>query len=167
MYMPGDYCCVDITTGNIAGRIMDSAIRRFTNSQYNHAFIIVSEDGDIVEAQPRGAALGNISRYDGERKIFSATNLTGEQREKIVETAISCVGIPYGFLDIAYLGLASAGINWNWLLNQVLREDRMICSQLVAYCGASALADSWLCGKAHPQLVKPSDLSSLAFAETL
>lgn len=150
---------MDIIRGSLPARLMGSAIRFATHSIYTHAFIITSEDGEIMEARPEGAAKSHISEYRGMPMFFSTTDLTHQQRSGIVKTALSLEGTPYGFLDIGYLGLATTGIEWNWLLNEVLREDHMICSQLVAYCGIQHGVRQWICGRAHEQLVTPADLS--------
>lgn len=159
LYIPGDYVCVDIIRGGLPARLMGSAIRYATHSKYTHAFIITTEDGEIIEARPEGAAKNHISEYKNMPMFFSTTDLTHQQREGIVSTALSLVGTPYGFLDIGYIGLATAGIEWEWLLDEVKREDRMICSQLVAHCGISHGVRQWLCGKSCDQLVTPADLA--------
>jgi len=164
-YNPGDYCCVDERKDkSFFGGFIDKEIRIFTGSVYSHCFIVVSEDGDIVEAEPFGARLANLSEYAGEHLLFSNTNLSQGQRQKIVESARSYIGVPYNFLDIAYLGLALKGIKWSWMLSEVEEQKRMICSQLVAQCGWNATVPEWLCGQPHPQLVTPGMLASLAMS---
>lgn len=161
-YRPGDYCCVDIPGKFPFSWFTGFAIRHFTHSDFDHVFVITSEDGEIVEARPSGAQISNISEYDGLELQFSTTDLTDEQRANIVEHAYSYVGTPYGFLDIAYLGLYLNHIQPEWLFNKVVSEHRMICSQLVATAGVKSGVKSWLCGKSHEQLVTPADLGNLA-----
>lgn len=165
LYIPGDYCCVyERSSKSIFGKILNEEIRSFTKSNFSHCFIVVSEHGDIVEAEPSGARFANISEYAGDQLVFSSTRLTPVQRDKIVESARSYIGVPYGFLDIAYLGLALKGVQWNWMLNEVLEQKHMICSQLVAQCGWNAGVPEWLCGQTHPQLVTPGMLANLALS---
>lgn len=162
-YVPGDYCCVyERKDKSFAGKIINAEIRAFTKSNFSHCFIIVDENGGIVEAEPFGARLANISEYDGDQLVFSNTPLTLQQRDIIVDSAMGYVGTPYNFLDIAYLGLALKGIQWNWMLSEVLESKHMICSQLVAQCGYNAGVHQWLCGQVHPQLVTPGMLARLA-----
>lgn len=163
LYTPGDYCCVyERKNKSFFGRIINEEIRAFTKSNFSHCFIIVSEDGDIVEAEPFGARLANISEYAGDQLVFSNTSLSLQQRDLIMESARSYIGVPYNFLDIAYLGLALKGVQWNWMLSEVLESKHMICSQLVAQCGFDAGVHQWLCGQTHPQLVTPGMLARLA-----
>ena len=165
-YRPGDYACVDTIYPfwQLQDFIPSKAIQLFTHSKYCHTFVIVSEDGDIVEARPKGAAKSHISEYGNDPIIYSSTILTDEQRKDIVSNSLSYIGTPYGFLDIAYLGLYTQGIHWNWLLQRVLNQHRMICSQLVATAGLNARTPvtEWLCGRPDPQLVTPGDLALLA-----
>lgn len=163
-YNPGDYVCVDKRHGRhgFMQSFIAAAIRFFTKSAYSHVFIVVSEDGHIVEAEASGARLTHIEEYGSDNLLFSNTNLTQQQRDIIVKSARSYVGTPYNFLDIVYLGLELRGIKWGWLLDEVLESKHMICSQLVAQCGYNAGVKSWLCGQQDPQQVTPGMLATLA-----
>lgn len=163
-YTPGDYVCVDKRFGKhgFMQSFIAASIRFFTKSDYSHAFIIVSEDGHIVEAEASGARRTHIEEYGTDNLLFSTTNLTQNQRDEIVKSALSYVGTPYNFLDIIYLGLACRGIKFPWLLSEVLESKHMICSQLVAQCGYNAGVTSWLCGQSDPQMVTPGMLATLA-----
>lgn len=165
MYTPGDYICVDINSHSPGAWLADHAIKWFTHSNFCHAFIYAGKDGTIVESTPReGVHECNISEYEGMTMIGSKTDLTDEQRTKIIENAYSYVGRDgYGFLDIGYLALYTNGVSWPWLEGEVLDEkSRTICSQLVAMCGLDIPDQPWLCGKPHPNLVTPADLANLA-----
>lgn len=135
------------------------AVRIFTVSPYDHAFIYIGE-GKIVEAQPRGAKISNLSKYDGCEMVWSNDDLTDSQRIIISSKAKSLVGTPYGFLDLVYLGLATLNIRFKWILDRVERENRLICSQLVAVCGKTAKEDLWQCGEPNACLVRPVDLAN-------
>jgi hypothetical protein len=157
----GGYGCVDIRGGSLGSAFMGSAIRLFTHSAYDHAFIILdAQAGTILEAQPEGSHIGNLSQYEGLEMIFSPDSVLGGNVGKLAMAAEPFTGIPYGFLDIVYLGL-SLGVHWRpqWLLDRVLKSKDMICSQLVAQFGVKYGANSWKCGQADPQLVTPGMLA--------
>ena len=154
----GGYGCVD-TRGFIG-----EEIRIFTRSHYSHSFMILNAaEGTILEAQPKGSKISNIHEYDGLDMIFSTDAVLGGNVTALMQAAQMFTGIPYGFLDIAYLGLELAtGWQWKWLLDRVLSEDRMICSQLVAAFGVKYMANSWKCGQEYAQLVTPGMLATRA-----
>jgi len=166
-YNVGDYVCVNIKGHTPWGWFIAQAIKHFTHSEYDHAFVIVGADGTIVEAKPTGAEVSNITEYAGMDMKFYTYPIPGKMRKAIADNARGFVGVKYGFLDIVYLGLTANGLKFKWLLKKVLREDRMICSQLVATSGVKAGTRLWLCGKADPQLVTPADLAKLADQYTL
>jgi len=162
---PGDYACVQIPWVKFRGmrvpNLIGYAIRLFTWSKYDHAIVYLG-NGLIAEAQPKGARISFLNEYDGDAIVWSHDALTAEQREEIIAVAqaYAIAKVPYGFLDIAYLGLARIGFKPAWLLRYVEDERRLICSQLVALCGQRAGVDSWLCGQPNACLVKPSDLAN-------
>jgi hypothetical protein len=141
-------------------------IRIGTRSRYDHAFIYIG-NGKIIEAQPQGAVISDLSKYKSDAIIWSNDKLPPATQLKIINLAYSKVGTPYGFLDIIYLALAIVGIKNKWLLARVEREDRLICSQLVALCGEGAGAVSWLCGKPNACLVTPANLAMRAKISSL
>ena len=166
---PGDYACVSIPwlKKRIFGHtipvpnVIGYLIRLATWSRYDHSFIYVGS-GKIVEAQPQGAVLSDLDKYTRDALIWSADNISPAQRKKIVNWALTLRGTPYGYLDIVYLGLATLGLKFNWILRRVEREDRLICSQLVAVSGENAKVDAWLCGKKNACLVTPANLATHA-----
>lgn len=177
--LPGDYCCVQIAwTHNLFGwhlpfgmkipNFTGLAIRFFTWSRYDHAFVYLG-DGDIFEAQPKGAKVSRLSNYDGKPQCWSATELTPDQRIQIPVRARTLVGTPYGFWDIVLLGPLQLGIPLRWmppvLVRKVLSSKSMICSQVVAWLGQHTGVASWMCGQADAQLVTPGDLATLAEAQ--
>ncbi|HJQ00105.1 MAG TPA: hypothetical protein VJ851_00765 [Jatrophihabitans sp.] len=133
-------------------------IRFGTRSKVNHAFVYVG-DGMIVEAQPGGAVQSPGWRYS-RITAWSNLNLTDAERADIVRWAKAQIGVPYGWPDIAALGLACEGIRSGWVAKRIEREDRLICSQLVdkAYvlAGVHLFEDGRLPGQ-----VTPGDLYDL------
>jgi hypothetical protein len=162
----GNYACVSITKTphRVLGvtvpfpNLLGYAIMLQTWSRYCHCFVYVG-DGLIVEAQPGGAAVSPLAKYDGFPLVWSTDRLTVEQRRAIIEAARTCVGKPYGFLDIFAQALVNFGFKNRWLWRQVEREDRLICSQLVSYCGWMASYPAWLCGWDNPAQVTPAQLA--------
>jgi hypothetical protein len=156
---PGGYGCVDTGSGFFPG-----AIKLLTRSAYDHAFVVLDDDGTILEAEPNGARIGHLSEYARREMIFSVDTVVGGQVSlaDAITFAETLVGVPYGFSDILYLGMElTVGPEraTRWLLNQVLDEHTMICSQLVAHFGAHFMAD-WNCGQKYDQLVTPGMLAS-------
>lgn len=160
---PGCYGVVDISSW------FGWCIRKLTRSRYDHAFIYLgTSERLILEARPTGSAIGMLDEYKGLPMQFSepAPGYTDADGADPFKTEQKWLGIPYGFDDIAYLGLAySLGWHSDWLLDKVKREDRMICSQLVADWGAAHSAN-WSCGQPSPQLVTPGLLDSRLAPET-
>lgn len=133
-------------------------IQLFTRSRWNHAAIYIG-DGRIVEAEPTGVRITNLHEaYTDDQWIVSGKTLTSWQRNKIVTWAKSKEGTPYGWLDIAALGLLSLGIRWKWLDRFAADQSRLVCSQLVSYAYFNAGIpltndDAWT--------VTPGDLEEL------
>jgi hypothetical protein len=154
---PGGYGCVRLTD------FFGTAIRVLTKSNYSHSFITLG-GSLIAEARPHGFAIGDISEYQGKTMVFdNSDQLTDVQRVGICATArtLADAHIGYGFLDIAWLGLHYAGgINWNWLMEKVEDDSRMICSQAVAFCGKENGVNEWLCGQPNAQEVVPGMLAA-------
>lgn len=163
---PGDYGCVSMpfVEKRIFGRVVPFPnlygllIQLGTWSRYSHSFIYVGE-GAIIESQANGADISPLIKYDSDKVVWSKDKMTLLQRRAVVNHARSLLGTPYGFLDIVYLGLAILGLRLPFILRRVERQDRLICSQLVAVCGVAAGQYDWLCKKSHPCLVTPADLA--------
>lgn len=161
----GSYGCVYIPWLNytVFGRklrlpnLMGWLIGLGTWSRYSHAFVYVG-DGRVVEARPNGAAVALLSEYTPGHILWSDDVLSVAQKQSVVLNAMSCVGKPYGFLDIIAITLHTMHVPSRWVLRRVLREDRMICSQLVAYSGGKAGLD-WRCKRDYDQQVTPADLA--------
>lgn len=132
-------------------------IRHLTHSRWAHAFIVLdAAAGTILEAKPSGSAIGNLSEYAGFATLFSEPAPQARPPADLIAAAQETwTGIPYGFTDIADLGLwYSFHIRPRWLTDLVLDERRMICSQLAAEWGSCYGAD-WNCGQPDPQFVTP------------
>jgi hypothetical protein len=85
----------------------------------------------VVEAQPGGAVTASLGDRPGVIYSTGTIDLHDSDRTIICRAAKALVGTPYGWLDIASIGLLQYGISFPALRAQVQRQDRLICSQLV------------------------------------
>ena len=138
-------------------------IRAITKSAVNHAFIYIGA-GQIVEANPSGAAIGSVGEYP--IITWSRMPLTTQQQHAIVNAARSLVGTPYSWVDDACIGLADL-FGWHVpepVRKRLNRRDRLQCAQLVdrAYtmAGVHLFTDGRIEGS-----VAPSDLLDLIVAQ--
>lgn len=149
----GDYMVT--ATGGWVGRM----IRKITRSPVNHAAVYVGL-GFLVEAQPGGARLGNVTDYP--HAIWSTIHLGDIQRHNIAHDALTLVGTPYNFVDIAAQALVRV-FGWNapkWALRRLSSPKRLQCAQLVDL--AYERAGVRLFPDGRPEgLVAPSDLYDL------
>jgi len=136
-------------TGGFAGFL----IRLGTFSRWNHA-AVVTDDVGIIEATPQGVMPGWVGEYP--KRAVSRATLTPLQREAIVAYCRGKQGVGYGWFDIAALALVAVGVRPRWLDDYARRDDRLVCSQLVAY--AYDAAGIRLGGK-DPWTVTPGDLA--------
>ena len=118
---PGDFGVV-ATTGFVAW-----AIRVLTRSPYNHAYGYIG-NGMIVEAQPHGAKISPLAKYDGRPQLRSQLALDPLRQIRVVKAYKDQVGIEYGFLDVAAIGLSTIGI----VTSKLTDDDSLFCSQLIA-----------------------------------
>lgn len=124
--MPGEFGVVR-TTG-----WFPQLIRLFTQSQVNHAFIVLEDGHSIVEAQRVGAVISDLSKWEtGHLVVYSRIHDTPITAAEVCKEARALVGTPYNFLDLVALALLLVGRRWTWLLDRAKRPDRLICSQLV------------------------------------
>lgn len=137
---PGDYGLV-----HGSGFLM-ALVRWGTRSEYGHARLCVGYGpGDtiaIVEAQPPGAVTRVLSAWETQVTAWFTVDPTNTQRIAIANNGRDLVGIGYGWTDIAALAAWHVlGLRWRWLDRRINREDRLICSQLVALAYARAGID--------------------------
>lgn len=100
---------------------------------YEHAFTYLG-DGKLIEAQPGGAQIDDLSKYDGREILWSTglVELSQPQRDSIVEDAMKLVGTPYSFLDYLAIFLYRIHIRHPFVAKRVIKSKHMICSQLSA-----------------------------------
>lgn len=158
---------------------------KWVDAPVNHAAVYVG-DGKIVEAKPHGAILSNWNTYGsdaewstggiGQRQLdgsLKRLTLTYAQRNEIAEHARALVGTPYNFLDLVAIGVGQKRIHLEefidpekplseqpWWVQRLVREDRLICSQLVDLSFERSAVQLLADGRV-PGLVSPNDLRGL------
>lgn len=153
-FRPGDIALVR-STGPVAW-----AIRLGTRSRYNHVRLITSPRGDTLEAVPRGAMHGHVQPGD----LVVRPPLTPVEVRRIPRAAQTLAGRPYGFLDVAALGLAQFGIMLPVVRRRIRNPKTLFCSQLVDYAWTLAGFHAYTDNRV-PQDVSPGDLGDLAFRD--
>jgi uncharacterized protein YycO len=110
-------------------------VRLGTFSRFGHACVAVTDtDADgrltIVEAMPNGARRRTV---DHTEFLWSRCDLTAEQRTRIADDAIACVGIPYDLWAIWGFVVRF----WGAKLRKQSADHadaKMICSELATWC---------------------------------
>jgi hypothetical protein len=148
---PGDYFVVK--TNGWAGAL----IRLGTFSDWNHAGIYIGE-GQVIEATPKGVKINYLNEYNGQPLAWNRhEGLTKEQRDEILKRAMGFLNLKYGFWSIIVIGLESVGFKiLPPFLRKAEKENRVICSQLVAW--SYSIGGVKVSHKKHA-LVTPKDLA--------
>ena len=157
----------------LTGSLASNAIQWATSSPFNHAGLCV-DARTVIEAQPGGARRSPIDGYLGANTVWSTGYaLTAAQRTAIVAAAVTLLGTPYGWGDIAAIALAQQRLGrfhridalipygrQPWWVRRLARPDRLICSQLVDL--AHLLGGVHLFADGRPSgLCSPGDLGRL------
>lgn len=150
-------------------------------SRYEHCGLILDSDGTVLEAEPGGARIANLSEYAGRpllvsdgpvqqfiaahgsavRPGFSTSVVESAIRNTVVREARALIGVPYSGLDYAALAALHLHLPSKWIRQRVESSHHLICSALVdrAYMNAGiSLFDD---GR-HVGDVMPADLAALA-----
>lgn len=142
-------------------------------SRYAHAFLILDEQGTLLEAEPGGARLANIREYDGCGMLISdgpvqqwfasgiRYNDEAKIRTVIVTEAHELVGTRYSWLDYVAIGLLHLNLPSKALRRYVASTRHMQCAQLVDAIYASAGIQLFNDGR-QPGDVCPADLAAWA-----
>jgi hypothetical protein len=105
---------------------------------WEHAFISIG-GGLIVEAEPGGARVSNISEYSTVHWCHGLYDLgTPEQLNATEDAAKKYTGVPYSFLDYVALVDHRLHIPFPGLQGYIASTGHMICSQLVDQCYSDA-----------------------------
>lgn len=148
----GVYGCVK--TGGFVAWL----IRTVTRSWADHVFVSIG-NGQIVEAEPGGVRIRDVSEYAGCRIEYNTGEpLTDLQRAAVAEYAESKRGEPYAWTADAVDGLRCLGLRWQILAWFERARRSVMCSELAAQAGQYAGLD-WLCGQEDSACVTPADLA--------
>ncbi|ACU71769.1 hypothetical protein Caci_2860 [Catenulispora acidiphila DSM 44928] len=155
----GVYGCVK------TGGFVPFMIRALTKSWADHVFISIG-DGQIVEAEPGGVRIRDVSEYAGCRIEYNtAEPMTDMQRAAVAEYASSKRGEPYAWTADAVDGLRCLGLRWRILAWFERARRSVMCSELAVQAGQYAGLD-WSCGQGDPSCVTPAMLARRLDAQT-
>lgn len=153
MYEPqvGDIGLTQI--GGITGKLI--RLGQWLNgdgfADYEHAFVYVGA-GLVVEAQPGGAILAPLSKYDASRIVWHSA--PENERGLIHLAAVDMLGTPYSFLDYFAIGAVRLRLPSKRLRAYVASTRHLICSQLAdeAYrrAGVELFSDGRPTGQVTP-----------------
>ncbi len=133
-------------------------IRVAGRSWCNHVFVSIG-DGRIVEAEPGGVRIRDVSEYDGCRIEYNeAEPMTMAERAAVAEFAESKRGEAYAWAADAVDGLRCLGLRWRILARFGRARRSVMCSELAAQAGQHAGLD-WLCGQNDVACVTPAMLA--------
>jgi hypothetical protein len=126
-----------------------------TYTYYNHAGLFIDAKGAVVEAQPNGVMLRNISHYTQKQYTVVRIGAIADERdrEQMVSFARASVGERFGWVTMAStaLHLVTGG------RLAISLSGTTICSGLVARC----LERSSLVNLGDPAQMMPADLAKL------
>jgi len=155
-FVPGDFVLVS-TKGILAKFIRLGQFFRYHGkmkpfAHWNHAAMIVDEDGTIVEAVGRGVVVNNISDYKGVEYYYVSTKLNKQSRDQTVVACKSFIKDKYGFVTIISIALELlTGIKI-----QFNSSNSMICSAVVA----QSLWAGGIIFDRNPYQMMPADLAA-------
>lgn len=125
--LPGDVGCTQIE-GDV-GRLI--RLGQWLNgdgfADFEHVFISIG-NGQIVEAEPGGARVAELTEYD--QRTVAWLKCPTEHREAVAEAARSLVGTPYSFLDYLAIALHRLHIPAPGLRRFIASRKHDMCSAL-------------------------------------
>lgn len=110
-------------------------------ADFEHAFVFIG-DGRIVEAEPDGARIADLTEYTGKVvRVIPAPSAEIGAKVAQVAVAYATTKVPYSALDYGYIAirrrLKFLSFLLPWLKRLIATSNHMICSQL-----ADAAADN-------------------------
>ena len=153
---PGDFILVRGTSwrsriASCYGRVRARGPEERQCACWNHAAVVVSPGGVIVEAGTEGVVLQHLDKYRGEDYHYVAIRATPTQRWRAVRFARSRVGSRYGTLALG--GLAVSLLTRGHI--RLPESENELCGSLVA----RALACAGERFEMRPSDMLPGDLA--------
>jgi hypothetical protein len=155
-YVPGDFILVS-SKGFLAKCIRFGQFFRYHGkmkpfAHWNHAAMIIDEQGTIVEAMGRGVVENNIIDYKNVEYYYVTTKLNKQSRDQAVAACKSFLKDKYAWLTILSIALELAtGISL-----QFNSKNTMICSGVVA----QSLWAGGVIFDHNPYQMMPADLAA-------
>ena len=155
-FNPGDFILVS-TNGVLAKFIRFGQFIRYHGkmkpfSTWNHAAMIIDEEGTIIEAVGRGVRYAHIDEYKDVEYYLVNTKLNSQSRTQAVAACKSFIKDKYGWFTIASIAIELiTGIKLQFSLN-----NSMICSAVV---GQSLWAGGVIFDR-NPYQMMPADLAA-------
>jgi hypothetical protein len=155
-YVPGDFLLVS-TTGILAKFIRLGQFLRYHGamkpfSHWNHAAMVIDEEGNIIEAVGRGVVVSHISEYKDVEYYYVSTKLNKQSRDQVSAASKSFIKDKYGFVTIISIALELlTGIKI-----QFNSSNSMICSAVVA----QSLWAGGVIFDRNPYQMMPADLAA-------
>lgn len=146
VYIPGDFI---VTHGS---DFFDKMIQIFTHSHWNHAALITSAQGDIIELVGKGIRKNTIQEYQQKQRYVVHVDMSEEDRSQVIAYAQYMLSKhdKYGFLTIA-----SIAVKILTRSRFVIKLDgTLICSEFVA----RALEQGGIIWPKDPSLITPADV---------
>lgn len=107
---------------------IDKIIRVITGSQYTHVAGVVNSD-EAIEILPfNRTQFQKLRSYTGRTDIYTCSDLTAEQRKKIVEHAVERIGTKYDY-KLIFWEASRYLFDWTWPYNT---DNKSLCSTLWA-----------------------------------
>lgn len=148
-YLPGSFFLTSIS-GPTGWAIGVGQALAGSPSRFEHAGIVLDTDGTVLEAEPGGARLANLSEYAGRPLLVSdapvqswlaagnyasgskASQMPREAwiRGRVVAEAREIIGVGYSALDYAALAALHLHLPSKAIRERVQSSGHMICSQL-------------------------------------
>lgn len=120
---------------------------------WNHAALVVSDDGAIVEALGTGVARRSLADYARTQYTIVRVDASAADRAQAVAFAERCVGLPYGWPTIVSIAISLVtGTRLTFGVN-----GQMICSGLVA----RALERTTAIFEQEPSHIMPAELARI------
>ena len=131
---------------------MDLFVHIFTNSRWNHAALVASADGAIIELETKGIQKKAIKEYPAKDYYLIDIAMSDEDRKQVIEYAHFMLKkhAKFGFLTIATIFFKI--ITKSRLV--VKLDGTLICSEFVA----KALAQGGVIWDRDTSLITPADL---------